>query len=215
MPGATPATHIPTAHPARLEAVGRVRRLAAAASVVAVLIGLSPAAAQDERTVAAQAHAIEAWLQSNPQRAVDELQALTAHADPTRTDELRYLAGLEAQALIQAGRIAEARELANKHAADAQARGDPLLAAEALLIRSGVQWRTGDAATANELALNARAALRDSGDLFLEHWATLAAGIAARARGQFEAALENLHASLARSRLVATDSIRSANVWVW
>jgi len=143
------------------------------------------------------APSIESTLLGHPQDALERLAALTQDDAKAEPAERRYRAGLKAQALLQAGRVAEARELAAQQAAEARERADPLQAAEAKLIESAVQWRTGDAAKSNDLALEAQEALRNSGDLFLEHWAALAAATASRARGQFEGALDNLHAAVA------------------
>src|SRR4030095_9431840 len=110
-----------------------------------------------------------------------------------------------------AGRVGEAQALARELEADARAQKDPLLGALAMLIQSGAQWRAGGAAAAHELALSAREVLRNSGDLFLEHWAALAAATASRARGQLEQALDALHGALSAADL-AKDSTRRAAV---
>ena len=184
----------------------------AAALVIALLVFVAlaaPAAASDSPLVAPRA--IEAILAADPAAAVDALRRLAERNDEVTPAQGRYRLGLEGQALIQAGRIAEARSLAQRIEAEAHAHKDPLLGAVAMLIQSGTQWRAGDASTAQELASTARESLNNSGDLFLEHWAALAAGIASRARGQFEQALDHLHAALSAADL-AKDANRRAAV---
>ncbi|HEY5863095.1 MAG TPA: GGDEF domain-containing protein [Casimicrobiaceae bacterium] len=182
----------------------RTSGLAAAAAVLLAVAALPIAGAQS-----VESRDVEATLAGDPDGALDALRQLAARDDEIRPAERRHRLGLEGQALIQTGRVGEAQALARRIDAEAQARKDPLLGAVAMLIQSGTQWRAGDAATAQELALGARTTLQNSGDLFLEHWAALAAATASRARGQFEQALDNLHAALAAADL-ANDSNRRA-----
>ncbi len=184
-------------------------RLPLFVALTLAVAGIGPARADDAGSPAGFPR-VESTLLGHPQQALDRLAAL-AQADGNASPvERRYRAGLTAQALLQAGRVAEARELAAQQAAEARDRNDPLQAAEAMLVDSAVQWRTGDATKANDLAEAAQAALRDSGDLFLEHWAALAAATAARARGQFEQALDNLHAALAAADRAQDPNRRAA-----
>ena len=184
----------------------RATGLAATAALLFAVAALPIAGAQP-----AEPRDVEATLAGDPDGALDALRQLAGRDDEIRPAERRHRLGLEGQALIQTGRVAEAQALARRIDAEAQARKDPLLGAVAMLIQSGTQWRAGDAATAQELALSARTTLQNSGDLFLEHWAALAAATASRARGQFEQALDNLHAALAAADL-ANDSNRRAAV---
>ena len=184
----------------------RTSGLAAATAMLLAVAALPIAGAQP-----VESRDVEATLAGDPDGALDALRQLAGRDDEIRPAERRHRLGLEGQALIQTGRVAEAQALARRIDAEAQARKHPLLGAVAMLIQSGTQWRAGDAATAQELALSARTTLKNSGDLFLEHWAALAAATASRARGQFEQALDNLHAALAAADL-ANDSNRRAAV---
>jgi diguanylate cyclase (GGDEF)-like protein len=190
----------------------RMRRLALSGALLAAaaFFALTPTGVRADPSPAG-IHEIEATLSSDPAAALEALRRLAGQAVDLPPTERRYLLGLEGQALIQSGRIAEARALALRIEGEARARKDPLLGVVAMLIQSGSQWRSGDAAMANELALTARETLTNSGDLFLEHWAALAAATASRARGQLEQALDNLHAALSAADL-AKDSNRRAAV---
>ncbi len=154
---------------------------------------------------------IEASVAADPVGALDTLRRYHPHGDATSPQLARFRLGLEGQALIQAGRVAEAQSLARDLEARAHAGKDPQMAALAMLLQSGTQWRAGDAATAQDLALSAREALAGSGDLFLEHWAALAAATASRARGQFEQALSSLHAALSAADLAENANRRAAD----
>ena len=194
---------------APLRARPRVLAVGAAAIAAAFFLLSGPPARADPPY--AGAHEIEATLAADPAAALDALGRLASREADLAPADRRYLLGLEGQALIQGGRIAEAQALARRLESEARAQKDALLAAVAMLIQSGTQWRAGDATRAHELALAARETLTNSGDLFLEHWAALAAATASRARGQFEQALDNLHAALSAADL-AKDSNRRATV---
>ena len=178
--------------------------------VAATLAFALPARAEGDDAHAA-GQRIESSLAAYPLRMLHELARWSQSPDNVAPADRRYLLGLYGQAMVQAGRVAEASELAGRLDAEAIARSDPLLAIDAKLVRSAVQWRAGDAAAAGTLAQDARAALRGSDDSFLAYWAALAAGVTSRARGQFEAAVENLQAALALAES-ANDSNRRAEV---
>jgi len=184
----------------------RAERLFAVA-LLATIIGMSIPRQAMGANDATGAAAIERTIAGNPVRALQELERLESQSSAdVAPAERRYRLGLQGQALIQAGRTDDAQALARRIEVEAAAAHDALLAAVGMLIRSGTQWRAGDAAVAQDLALAARAKLPASGDLFLEHWAALAAATASRARGQLEQALDNLHAALA-----AADRANDAN----
>jgi len=183
----------------------RLFALAVLTAAVALGIPARAMAAAD----ATGAAAIESTIAGNPIRALQDLERLGSQSADVTPEEHRYRLGLEGQALIQAGRTDDAQALARRIEAEAAAKHDALLAAVGMLIRSGTQWRAGDAAVAQDLALAARGKLHASGDLFLEHWAALAAATASRARGQLEQALDNLHAALAAAER-ANDANRRA-----
>jgi diguanylate cyclase (GGDEF)-like protein len=153
---------------------------------------------------------IEATLAAFPQEALAALTTLTRRTGDVDPAERRRLAGLQGQALILTGRVAAAREHANHLDAEAQSGRDPLLSAVARLIRSDIQWHAGDAAAAHTLAREAQAALAPGEDAFLGHWAALAAGTTARARGQFQDAVEHLHAALALAERAAEPNRHAA-----
>jgi diguanylate cyclase (GGDEF)-like protein len=178
--------------------------------VVATLAFALPARAQDD-DVRATAQRIESSLAAYPQRTLHELARWAEARDNVAPTDRRYLMGLYGQAMVQAGRVADASELADRLDAEAGVRSDALLAIDAKLIRSAVQWRAGDATAAHALAQEARDALRGSDDPFLAYWAALAAGVTSRARGQFEPAVESLHAALAQADH-ADDANRRAEV---
>jgi diguanylate cyclase (GGDEF)-like protein len=168
-----------------------------------------PAQAQDDAH--ATGRRLESSLAAYPQRTLQELARWLEVRDNVPPSDRRYLMGLYGQAMVQAGHVADARELADRLDAEADARSDALLAVDAKLIRSAVQWRAGDATAAGTLAQEARDALRGKDDLFLAYWAALAAGVTSRARGQFEAAVENLQVALVQADR-ADDANRRAEV---
>ena len=175
----------------------------------ATLLFASPSKAQDDAR--ATGRQLESSLAAYPQRTLQELARWQEAADSASPSDRRYLMGLYGQAMVQAGRVADARELADRLDAEADARSDVLLAVDAKLIRSAVQWRAGDATAAGTLAREARDALRGKDDLFLAYWAALATGVTSRARGQFEAAVENLQVALVQADR-ADDANRRAEV---
>jgi GGDEF domain-containing protein len=191
--------------------------LAAKSWCSAVAIGIAaatlafalPAQAQDDAHAAGMR--LESSLAAYPQRTLQELAQWSHAQDNVAPSDRRYLMGLYGQAMVQAGHVADARELADRLDAEAGARSDALLAVDAKLIRSAVQWRAGDATAAGTLAQEARDALRGKDDLFLAYWAALAAGVTSRARGQFEAAVENLQVALVQADR-ADDANRRAEV---
>ena len=191
--------------------------LAAKSWCSAVAIGIAaatlafalPAQAQDDAHAAGMR--LESSLAAYPQRTLQELAQWSHAQDNVAPSDRRYLMGLYGQAMVQAGHVADARELADRLDAEAGARSDALLAVDAKLIRSAVQWRAGDATAAGTLAQEARDALRGKDELFLAYWAALAAGVTSRARGQFEAAVENLQVALVQADR-ADDANRRAEV---
>ena len=193
---------------------GRIRALFAVVAglmLAGAACAESDVAAMTAEPVTAAAPGVEATLQGNPVVALDELARLDRMDIAVDPAERRRRLGLRGQALIQAGRVAEARDLADRVETDARTRNDPALGAVAKLIQSDVQWRAGDAAMAHALALAAREAATGAGDPFLDYWAALAAGMSARGRGRFEQALDNLQMALAAAE-VAKNSTRRAAV---
>jgi diguanylate cyclase (GGDEF)-like protein len=185
-----------------------VRRLLAA--LMGAALHAVPAHALADGEVANRVRALEARLAAYPQETLAESTALARRAVDLQPDERRLLAGLHGQALIRIGRVASAREAANRLDDEAQSGRDPLLAVVARLIRSDIQWHAGDAAAAHALGREAQALLQGADDPFLAHWAAVTAGMTARARGQFEDAVEQLHAADALAEQAAKANRRAA-----
>ena len=100
---------------------------------------------------------IEAQLYGYPKRAQTELAALVARADDAPGPERRHVYALYGQALVAAGRTADAWPLADRLEREAADPPDDLLRATALLVRATAEWLAGDAAKANAYAKEARA----------------------------------------------------------
>ena len=154
-----------------------------------------PAAAAD--TPVAQASEIEAQLYGYPRRAQADLAALLERAGNASAMERRYLYALYGQAMVAAGRNAEALALADRIEGEAANPPDDLLRATARLVRGTAERLAGDAAKANTFAKEARALLKGASDPYLMYWAAMTIGVTARSRGQFEEALGSLQDALA------------------
>ena len=173
----------------------------------------SPVAAADGATPSAKE--IETYIGAYPKRAVAELAEMIARANTESAAERRYLHALYGQSLVAAGRNAEALGLAERLERDADARHDNLIRATALLVRGGVESKSGDYAKANALAKEARALVSGAADPypgsanesrarvigaadpFLAYWSAMTIGITARGRGQLEESLGSLQDALA------------------
>ena len=98
-----------------------------------------------------QAREIEAYLYGYPKRAQEELETLLARADASPPIERRYVYALYGQAIVAAGKYAEARALAERLEREVHTPPDEALLATARLVRATAEWLGGDAAKANSL----------------------------------------------------------------
>ncbi len=181
-----------------------------ATALLALPLPAKPAGGDSEP--ARRANEIEAYLPGHPRRALAEIVALLPRADATPNDRRRLLA-LEGQALVLAGQTAKAQAFADRLDDDARTGANPLGRATALLVRSAVQWSIGDAGMANALAGQARTLLHDTDEPFLTHWALMAIGTTARARGRRDEAMAALHEALGRAELIDNAYRRSAALY--
>ena len=179
---------------------GAANRAAARNALVLILlavatVGFVAAASADD--LARRTQEIEAYLAGHPERALAELNRLASRANAEPASEQRFVVDtLRGQAMVVAGRKADALALATRLETDAQVSGLKLPLAAALLVRSSVQSSAGDSALANALAKQARELLRETPNPFLTHSALLAIGTTARGRGQHDEALANLQEAL-------------------
>lgn len=155
-------------------------------------------------------HGLEATLNGFPQRTLTELVTLLARADAAPTAERRYAYAIYAQARVLSGDTANAADLANRLADEADRTHDPASLAAALLIRSAIESSTGDAATSTALAREARELAGKSDDAYLRYWAALALGTSARMRGLPEEALTSLQEALSLAEAM-DDAYRRSN----
>ena len=180
--------------------------------LLALLAMASPVAAADGATPSAKE--IETYIGAYPKRAVAELAEMIARANTESAAERRYLHALYGQSLVAAGRNAEALRLAERLDQEADATHDSLNRATALLVRGGVESKSGDYAKANALAKQARALVGDAADPhpesateiraratratdpYLAYWSAMTIGITARGRGQLEESLGSLQDAL-------------------
>jgi diguanylate cyclase (GGDEF)-like protein len=191
----------------------RARATAGVAFALAILALVSPAAiAAIEIEVGRRAMEIEAYLPGHPKRALAEIPALLVQADAPPSVR-RQLLAMQGQAMVLSGRIAEALAFADRHEAEARAGTDPRGLAIALLVRSAVQSSIGDAGTANALARQAENLLQGTDDAFLTHWALMAAGTTARARGRRDESMASLHEALALAERVDNAYRRSSALY--
>jgi len=198
--------------PAAALRFGGVAKAVAMCALAALLVTSAPGLAAIEGDIARRAMDIEAYLPGHPKRALAELPSLLERADATASQR-RLLLALQAQALVQAGRIAEAQAFSDALETDARTNSDPLGLATALLVRSAVQSSIGDAGTANGFARQANALLQGTDDAFLAHWALMAIGQTARARGHREEAMGALHDALSLAERVDNPYRRSSALY--
>jgi len=183
-----------------------------AGAVLAVLsLAFAPLAlpATGESETARRAGEIEAYLPGHPKRALAEISALLPRTDGVPAERRRLLA-LRGHALVLAGQIAEAQAFADHLEAEARTGVDPLSLPTALLVRSAIQWSIGDAGMANALGAQARALVHGVDEPLLVHWALMAVGTTARARGRRDEAMSALHEALGRAELLDSAFRRSA-----
>jgi hypothetical protein len=185
-----------------------------AAAMLAVVLALPPPAARaaQESEAARRATEIEAYLPGHPKRALAEIATLLPDADAAPADR-RHLLALQGHALVLAGQIAQAHAFADRLEGEARAGGDPLGHATALLVRSAAQGWSGDAGMANALAAQARTLLQGTDEPLLTHWALMAVGTTARARGRRDEAMAALHEALGRAELFDNAYRRSAALY--
>jgi ATP/maltotriose-dependent transcriptional regulator MalT len=169
--------------------------LAVALVALCVAFAWAPAALAAE-PILAKARAIEAQLYGFPKRAEIELAALVARAGDASGPERRYVYALYGQALVAAGRTAEALALAERLEREAVDPPDDLLRASARLVRGTAEWLAGDAAKGNAYAKEARSLLKGESDPYLAYLAAMTIGMTARSRGQLEEATGSLQEAL-------------------
>lgn len=160
----------------------------------AALLAATGARADDE--LLNRALGMEAAVYGFPQRTLSELSPLLARADSAPAAERWFVYALYGQAMVLAGRKAQAADLADRLDAEAAKAQDRPARATALLIRCAIESSGGNAAKASDLAREARELARGSGDPFQRYWAALALGTSARTRGRSEEALASLHEAL-------------------
>jgi diguanylate cyclase (GGDEF)-like protein len=171
------------------------RAAAVACFALGAVFAAAPSADAADTTLA-QAREIEAQLFGYPKRAQTDLAALVARADTASAMERRYVYALYGQAMVAAGRNAEALAFADRLEREAGDPSDDLLFATARLVRGTAEWRAGDAAKANTFAKEARALLKGASDPYLMYWAAMTIGVTARSRGQLEEAVGSLQDAL-------------------
>jgi len=172
----------------------RAVAVGALAALAAVLPPPSVATAQDLGT---RAREIEAYLNAYPKRAVTELASLAGEADAAAPAERRLVYALYGQAMVAAGRSADALALAEGLEREADSRHDDHARATAKLLRGSVESLSGDQTKANVLAKEARALVDGTQDPYLSYWAAMMIGITARGRGSADESLTNLQVALA------------------
>jgi len=207
-----PACDLRQAAPSLSASAFRYRRWLAGALFLGAVLAASPtpiARAADDSEAARRAIEIEAYLPGYPKRALAEIATLLSRPDPTPSDR-RHLLALQGHALVLAGQIAQAHALADRLDDETRAGGDPLGRATALLVRSAAQGSSGDTGMANALAAQARTLLQGTDEPFLTHWALMAVGTTARARGRRDEAMSALHEALGRAELFDSPYRRSA-----
>jgi diguanylate cyclase (GGDEF)-like protein len=183
-------------------------RLAASLATACLCISISAAA---DDSLVQRAHALEPAIQGFPQHSLVELDKLLAQAATAPAAERWYIAGLQAQASVLAGRSTEAVAMAEKLQADAIRTGDKRAMATALLIGSVAESSHGEAVNSLALARQAHDQLKDSDFAYLKYWAALAQGQAARLRGQSEESLASLQEALSLAE-AADDPFRRSTV---
>lgn len=166
------------------------------ASLVIAALAM-PCAAVAAPDLASSGREIESHLLGFPQRAMTTLAELMPQAMSAPPEQRRYIQGLHVWSMVQAGRTADALLIADRVETEARTAHDEALAATALLMRSSAAAWIGNIAGANTLANDARSGAKRAGDLFLLHWAALAAGSTARQLGQHPEALARLNEALA------------------
>jgi tetratricopeptide (TPR) repeat protein len=188
----------------------RIAFFAAAFALLSAMPGPATGAADAES--ARRATEIEAYLPAHPRRALIEIPPLLAAADTAPATQ-RQLLAMQGQAFVLSGRIVDAQVLSDRLESEARVTSDPRGLATALLVRSAVQSSIGDAGTANAFAHQASALLQGTDDPFLTHWALMAIGTTARARGRREESMGSLHEALALAERVDLPYRRSSALY--
>jgi diguanylate cyclase (GGDEF)-like protein len=195
-----------------LLAVGAVLRTCLTQAVTVAAFLVAPGAWADADLLK-RALSIEVGLYGYPHRSVEELAALAPRADSAPAPERRLIYGLYGQALVLAGNPIAAADLADRLAAKAKAEQDQPSFAVALLIRSTLESSVGDAGKAAALAREAQTLANGSGDSFVQFWAAMALGTAARTRGQTEDALRSLEDALSLAEKAGNAYRRSSALY--
>ncbi len=202
---------------ARVLAAGAFALLAA---TVAFDAPATPAAAATAETAAAdaeirkRAQEIEVDLLGFPKRMLAELEALAPQARTADAGTGRLVTALHGQALVGAGRIDDALQLADRLEREGSAARDDALVAIALLIRSDVEARAGDESRANALANESRHLAAAAGDDYVRFWAALASGVSARLLGRSGEAASSLQEAYALAD-ASRNPYRRANALYW
>ncbi|MFO1305045.1 MAG: diguanylate cyclase [Burkholderiales bacterium] len=155
--------------------------------------------------------AMEPGLTGFPQRTAAELANLLPRFDALPVADRVLVQAMYGQALVAAGRNAEAAALADRLGEEAAKTREPIQLAAAPLIRSLIELSAGDTSTAMTHAREARDFAVQSGDADLRYWSALAAGTLARARGLTEESMTLLQEALALAES-ANDAYRRSSV---
>ena len=178
--------------------------------IVAFVTLLSAFGANADDELVRRVNGLETALNGFPQRTLAELVILLPRADAAPAGERRYVYAIYGQARVLAGDTADAAELADRLADEANRTHDPAGSAAALLIRSTIESSSGDAARSTALAREAHELAVKSGDVYLRFWAALALGTSARMRGLPEEALTSLQEALSLAE-AADDAYRRSS----
>jgi diguanylate cyclase (GGDEF)-like protein len=184
----------------------------AACVFASIAFAAPPGLALHATEIARRTAEIEAYLPGHPRRALVEIPVLLPRADAEASTR-RQLMAMQAQALVLAGRIAEAQAYSDRLETEARTGSDPLGVAIALLARGAVQSRIGDSGTANGYAHQANALLQGTDEPFLRHQALMAVGTTARARGQRDEAMASLQEALALAERLDNPFRRSSALY--
>ncbi|MFO1312808.1 MAG: tetratricopeptide repeat-containing diguanylate cyclase [Burkholderiales bacterium] len=158
-----------------------------------------------------KARALEPSLAGFPHRTVSELAALLARSEGAPAADRVLLHAMYGQALVAAGRNADAAALADRVDEEARRTHDPRQLAVASLIRGTIELSAGDTSTAMTHAREARELAVQSGDADVRYWAALTAATLARARGLTEEAMTHLQDAQALAES-ADDAYRRSSV---
>ena len=179
------------------QAAGALARSLGAKLVLLLLAASCLGVAHADDEVVRKARSLEPGLTGFPQRTVTELAGLLPRVEMMPVADRVMIEAMYGQALVAAGRNAEAAAWADRMAEEAARSRDPRQLALSPLIRSTIEMSAGDTSTAMTHAREARDLAAQSGDANLRFWSALTAGTLARARGLTEEAMSLLQEALA------------------